>query len=698
MAQVLTEQDFADVKRDIDDIGDSVNEKKIIQPRYGAPYRSIPLVVENIENTISEWDSAVKTITQEGGVPALAVSDASGVTQQQINDDMYRKFDEQLQLIDLSKTVDQICARMADGQTVKIACFGDSTTDGDTTTGFTPNTVDSSGNAIASNHNLTAPNSWPVKLQELLRDMFNNSNIFVFNAGFSGKRMDNGWALDNYDRAITSNAHYGKPDICFVGFGLNDIAYSGFLNRHITQTKLLIEKILDNGTLPILLSCNAVARSEDNSRAGFKASRLIDEAKATIAAQYGIPFIDVGMAQKQWLEKNADGVRWASVQQDSLHFSDEGHRFQAGFIAKELFRDVYAFNDTNDSLAMATQDSRSNCKAIYTDYYTRANTRFKSNARFITANHNHSESVATLWVWNESPNAELIYRGIHTEGYENQTVTVPPKVVLTKQVLSTSMQFIPAGIGIASEWRQSEKPYRVDYLCYGLNKVEYRLGDSSLSASYMGYFEILKTQRGSREYANCLKNSGELVVPIPANKSGSFILPEYSDGSNIYGCDVGEYVEFYAEVTLAPLSGVILGVNSAFGTSTGVSESSWGDVSYTYVYRGSAEASLAYLGKQGTYVDGSTATYSLFGSVAFDLRNPNSKFVVRYSKVDQSQVKIEMWSNWEKSSGYVSFVHDLTSNPVHCPLAGRAGGIYYGSDTRTGTSIIHQLIKKQGKL
>lgn len=86
MAQMLTEQDFADVKRDIDDIGDSVNEKKIIQPRYGAPYRSIPLVTKDIENTINEWNSAVATITQEGGIPALAVSDAGGKTQQEIND------------------------------------------------------------------------------------------------------------------------------------------------------------------------------------------------------------------------------------------------------------------------------------------------------------------------------------------------------------------------------------------------------------------------------------------------------------------------------------------------------------------------------------------------------------------------------------------------------------------------------------
>lgn len=85
--EVITKQELIDAKRDAHDLGDSVNEKKIIYPRYGAPYRSIPLVVENIENTINDWDAAVNTITQEGGIPDLAVSTWSGRTQQDENKD-----------------------------------------------------------------------------------------------------------------------------------------------------------------------------------------------------------------------------------------------------------------------------------------------------------------------------------------------------------------------------------------------------------------------------------------------------------------------------------------------------------------------------------------------------------------------------------------------------------------------------------
>lgn len=85
MAQVLTDQDFQNAKIDIEDIGQSVNENVVITPRYGAPYKSIPMLSAEAQTSISGWNSAIQLITQENGVPALAVSDASGKTQQEIN-------------------------------------------------------------------------------------------------------------------------------------------------------------------------------------------------------------------------------------------------------------------------------------------------------------------------------------------------------------------------------------------------------------------------------------------------------------------------------------------------------------------------------------------------------------------------------------------------------------------------------------
>lgn len=86
MATTISTQDIVDAKRDIDDIGKAVNEKVIVSPRYGGDFKSLPLLSDEAQSSINGWDEAIRLITQEEGVPALAVSDASGVTQQKIND------------------------------------------------------------------------------------------------------------------------------------------------------------------------------------------------------------------------------------------------------------------------------------------------------------------------------------------------------------------------------------------------------------------------------------------------------------------------------------------------------------------------------------------------------------------------------------------------------------------------------------
>ena len=86
MATTISTQDIVDAKRDIEDIGKAVNEKVIVSPRYGEDFKSLPMIAAEAQDTIGEWEAAIALITQEGGVPALAVSDASGQTQQDIND------------------------------------------------------------------------------------------------------------------------------------------------------------------------------------------------------------------------------------------------------------------------------------------------------------------------------------------------------------------------------------------------------------------------------------------------------------------------------------------------------------------------------------------------------------------------------------------------------------------------------------
>ena len=77
MADMVTVQELENAKIDARTIGESVNENKIVTPRYGAPFKSMPMIAEEMQGILG-------TIIA-GGVPAGIVLDASGKTQQHIN-------------------------------------------------------------------------------------------------------------------------------------------------------------------------------------------------------------------------------------------------------------------------------------------------------------------------------------------------------------------------------------------------------------------------------------------------------------------------------------------------------------------------------------------------------------------------------------------------------------------------------------
>lgn len=77
--EIVTRQELIDAKRDAQDLGKAVNEKVIVSPRYGDDFKSLPMIAEEFQN-------AINTIVIDDGVPALAVSDATGRNQQQVND------------------------------------------------------------------------------------------------------------------------------------------------------------------------------------------------------------------------------------------------------------------------------------------------------------------------------------------------------------------------------------------------------------------------------------------------------------------------------------------------------------------------------------------------------------------------------------------------------------------------------------
>lgn len=82
MAQILTDQDFQNAKIDIEDIGEAVNEVKIVSPRYGEDFKSIPMVSAELQDAI---DVAAAAGAGANGWTDLLIQTAGGSTQRAKN-------------------------------------------------------------------------------------------------------------------------------------------------------------------------------------------------------------------------------------------------------------------------------------------------------------------------------------------------------------------------------------------------------------------------------------------------------------------------------------------------------------------------------------------------------------------------------------------------------------------------------------
>lgn len=90
MATTISTQDIIDAKRDIDDIGKAVNEKVIVTPRYGAPFKSIPMTVAELQAAI---ETAAAAAAGANGWTDLLILTQDGSTQRAKNSSFQSQID-----------------------------------------------------------------------------------------------------------------------------------------------------------------------------------------------------------------------------------------------------------------------------------------------------------------------------------------------------------------------------------------------------------------------------------------------------------------------------------------------------------------------------------------------------------------------------------------------------------------------------
>ncbi|MFL0198469.1 SGNH/GDSL hydrolase family protein [Clostridium sp. WILCCON 0269] len=207
-----------------------------------------------------------------------------------------------------------------------VAFFGDSTFDGNQTSGWVKN-------EIGQDHQ--PPNAFTTYLQNLIRKYTGSTTARIYNAGFSGQTAD--WAYSNINN-IFSGA-YSDVKMIGIGFGINDRLNKTSTKDYKEQFKENIENIilwcLKNNIQPFLLTTQATIEpgSIDSSTYPYRTSENINSiantVKKELAQKYNIELIDINYYTSKLLANNETYSLKDIISTDHLHFTDAGHKFES---------------------------------------------------------------------------------------------------------------------------------------------------------------------------------------------------------------------------------------------------------------------------------------------------------------------------------------------------------------------------------
>ncbi|WEY55853.1 SGNH/GDSL hydrolase family protein [Enterobacter roggenkampii] len=620
---------------------------------------------------------------------------------------------------------------MHGGESFIIPCFGDSSIDGNGTSNWIQNPiVPVTGHPWATapvantNHNAEAPNAWTNKLQYILREYHRNNNISVYNAGYSGQQMQNGWANYYFEKAILQNPFIPEnPDIVILGFGLNDITDAGNrIEQHITQTIEVMKKVLAAGATPVLLTCDTNWRSYHNWASGVsgrdneEAAAQIDQAKHYMAEVFGVPIIDMDSFEKKWITTNSEGDSLGYLQPDGLHFGDTGHAMKAGIIARHFMPDIYHTNGTAVE-RMDWKDSRSRFRFGDQDSWSPpSNDEAGHYSRFPiiwylgTDDYSPGELVMDAWVWSDGEQPSLIYRG-----YGNSNIgsdhTLAQLPYITVNWLSDAEPYytkpIPAtGYNDAYD-SPTDRPYYLTKLKYGLNRVRLYCPAIVKNIFWGGWFELNPRWKAKDTFdwvnninspsfvqTDALAGIGPMYLRYPANAQSpqvAFMFPEAMDGSNLadFG-QIGDIVDILVEGYFDVNTGFLLFGGKSLNRQSGSSNDDQED-SCLMLFANSASTfnlmQLRYPLQEGDPYP----TIQAGNAAAFV--DQNRTFLIRCQRTDITTQTITVYVG-NNDSGAVALSYTGGWSKGAFAAAGIIGGIYVNRSSSRTININRVLVRK----
>ena len=218
------------------------------------------------------------------------------------------------------------CEKLVKNITQLIVCYGDSTF-----WGFSP-----INNSLALNKQVE--NTFPKVLQQILQSEY-GANVSVVNEGHSGWQTDE--AVANFDDLVLSK----KPNIGFIGFGINDCGGNSTYGEIVSITdykknlSTMVEKATKEGIEVILLTPNPITTSDNALNRRLK---MYVRACIEVAKKYNIPYINMTEEIEKVLHSGSKGYR--ELMPDGMHWLD--YSLMAQIIATKLMNGVNLLNNT----------------------------------------------------------------------------------------------------------------------------------------------------------------------------------------------------------------------------------------------------------------------------------------------------------------------------------------------------------------
>lgn len=244
------------------------------------------------------------------------------------------------------------------GQKFPICFLGDSTTNGNGTTGYVARTT-----PYAWGVDYVAPNSYAKLFQDLIREASGNSVMRAYNAGYSGQ--NSGFALTNIDAIMSGD--YADTKMLGISHGINDRTSNPALYSSLFYTRIegLINWCFDKGIQPFLMTTQPVTiPSQDGTASGSDAEEVANEIKRNLAAKYNLEIIDVNKFGQQFMQYSTKPLL-NDIQEAGnsfIHFGNGGHKFTAELLFANFCKRCISTKD-GEQLDYMTQLMRSDIRA-----------------------------------------------------------------------------------------------------------------------------------------------------------------------------------------------------------------------------------------------------------------------------------------------------------------------------------------------